>query len=209
MNDPDNKRFYSKMMTYSTFVLMFLVLGLSFYSKEIIRVLAQNPDYWISYSIVPVISLGILFSNMKGLASYSLEITKKTRTISIISGVITFLNLGLNLAFIPFIRSMGSAIAFLLTNIIFFFLTYYFAQKHYPVSYEKKKLVKIICTGVFLLAIALSLNEASLWIRLTIKTLCLAAFPIILYFWKCYEDVELRTVREGFLKIVKGLRKRE
>ena len=34
MNDPDNKRFYSKVLTYFSFGLMFCALGLNLFSRE-------------------------------------------------------------------------------------------------------------------------------------------------------------------------------
>jgi len=57
MNDPDNKRFYSKIMTYYAFGLMFFILLISLYGKEVTKVITLNPAYWDSYQIIPYISM--------------------------------------------------------------------------------------------------------------------------------------------------------
>ena len=42
MDSPDNKRFYSKVLLYSSYVLMFAIVGISLFSFEIIKVMAKS-----------------------------------------------------------------------------------------------------------------------------------------------------------------------
>ena len=42
MDSPDNKRFYSKVLLYSSYVLMFAIVGISLFSFEIIKIIAGS-----------------------------------------------------------------------------------------------------------------------------------------------------------------------
>ena len=84
IDSPDNKRFYSKVLLYSSYILMFAIVGISLFSFEIIKVIATSKDYWDAVVIIPVLSLSIFFVNMKEVTVYGLHIAKKTRIIGII-----------------------------------------------------------------------------------------------------------------------------
>ena len=79
MDAPDNKRFYSKLLTYLTFGLMFFVLGIMLFGKEIIKLFAQKPDYWDAYQIIPFIAYAILFSMFKDIAVTGLISRRKPK----------------------------------------------------------------------------------------------------------------------------------
>ncbi|TAL72173.1 MAG: hypothetical protein EPN88_05135, partial [Bacteroidetes bacterium] len=61
MDSPDNKRFYSKVLLYSSYVLMFAIVGVSLFSFEIIKVIANSKAFWGAVVIIPVLSLSIFF----------------------------------------------------------------------------------------------------------------------------------------------------
>jgi O-antigen/teichoic acid export membrane protein len=65
MDSPGNKRFYSKVLLYSSYALMLGIVGISLFSLEIIKVIATSKTYWDAVAIIPFLSLGIFFGNMK------------------------------------------------------------------------------------------------------------------------------------------------
>ncbi|MFZ4400522.1 MAG: polysaccharide biosynthesis C-terminal domain-containing protein [Bacteroidales bacterium] len=195
MNDPDAKRFYSKMMTYFTFGVMFFVLFLNFYGLEIIKVLAKKQEYWESFSIIPFISLGIIFAMLKDLASMQLQIVKKSALISKIVVSSAIFSLLINFLIIPVYGSMGAAISFIISQFFYFLLMLYFAQKHYHLPYELIKVFKLLVIGILLFLISLLLAKISLFPRLLIKFLMIILFPILLYFWNFYEEVEIKSMK--------------
>ncbi len=135
MNDPDNKRFYSKVMTYFTYGLIFFVLGVSLFGKEIIKVLSQSVNYWESFRVVPIISFAILFSMLRDVSLTGLNLTKKTKIIAFITISISILNIGFNIILIKLWGYMGAAFSTLLSQSLFFILIYVFAQKYYYIPY--------------------------------------------------------------------------
>lgn len=199
MNDPDAKRFYSKMMTYFTFGVMFFVLFLNFYGLEIIKVIAMKKEYWDSFLIIPFISLGIIFGMLRDLNTIPLQIVKKTGLISKIVIISAIVSLGLNWLIIPRYGSQGAAISFIISQFFYFILMTYFAQKNYKINYEFWKVIKMIVVGILLFFISLALADFSLPIRMISKIILIISFPVILYFLNFYEKIELESMK-GFWK---------
>lgn len=200
IDDPDNKRFYSKIMTYFCLGITFLVTSLSMFSKEIIMILAKNQDYWNSYTLVPILSFSILFATLKDVSLTGLHITKKTKVIAGIMALMSILNVFLNILLINYFGSIGAAFATLIAQIIFFYIIYKKAQEFYPIPYEIKKLFKIIFTGIVLFILSILTQDFAFFYKISTKLLLLIIFPIILYLWNFYEEIELIRLKQSWNK---------
>jgi O-antigen/teichoic acid export membrane protein len=198
MDSPDNKRFYSKALLYSSYVLMIAIIGISLFSFEIIKVISGSKQYWDAVIIIPLLSLSNFFVNMKEVTVYGLHIAKKTSIIGFIVVFSTVLSLALNLLLIPLWSITGAAIATLISQFVYWYACYYYSQKVFYVPYEIKKITVILITGAALSFSSLLINGMDLLPRLVIKTVCLLSFPFILYFLKFYEPVELQAI-SGFI----------
>ncbi len=198
IGSPEIKRFYSKVLLYSSYVLMFAIIGISLFSFEIIKVIVKSNQYWEAVVIIPFLALSVFFVNMKDVTIYGLHVVKKTRIIGIIVVFSTLLGLGLNFLLIPLWDITGAAIATLLTQFIFFLVCYYYSQKSFFVPYEIRKIFVLFVTGALLSFSCLFLNKLELFPRLLSKTLFLFSFPFILYLFRFYEPIELQSIR-GFI----------
>jgi len=196
MEAKDNKRLYSKVMTYNTFTLMIMVIGLSVFSMEVVKILARDPSYWAAYTIIPFITVSILFNSMRYLLTLNLSIVKKTAIVAIIVTIMSAINLGLNLLMIPLYQANGAAISTMITQLIFLITTYFIAQKHYKVPYEIKKLLLMVGIGILFIILGFATNGLPLYLRLLIKSALVLLFPVVLYFLKFYEKVELERIKE-------------
>lgn len=199
MDSPDNKRFYSKALLYSSYVLMFAIVGVSLFSLEIIKVIATSKTYWEAVAIIPVISMSIFFINMKDITVYGLHIAKRTRIIGIIVVFSTVVSLALNILLIPVWDITGAAVATLLSQFIYWYVCYHYSQKAFYVPYEIGKLTIMLATGAVLSFSGLLINNLDPLPRIIIKTVCFASFPFILLLFNFYEPVELQAIR-GFVK---------
>ena len=195
---PDSKRFYSKVLLYSSYILMFSIVGVSLFAFEIIKIIATSRDYWGAVIIIPFLSLSVFFVNMKEVTVYGLHIAKKTRIIGFIVVFSTILSLVLNILLIPVWDITGAAVATLLSQFIYWYACYYYSQKVFFVPYEIKKIALMLITGAALSFSSLLINGMDLLPRMLIKTICLASFPFILYLFNFYEPVELQAIR-GFI----------
>jgi O-antigen/teichoic acid export membrane protein len=196
MDEPDNKRFYSKVMTYYAFGLIFFVLGMSLFGKEVIKVLAYSTNYWDAYRVIPILSFSIFFAALKDIALIGLLIEKRTKTIALIIPVITLLNIGLNILLTHFMQYIGSAYAALISQIIYFVVVYIFAQRTYYIPYEYRKLLLITSAALILYSLASLSNDFSLMVRLIAKTMAIVSFPFVLYLFKFYEPIEIKTIKK-------------
>jgi O-antigen/teichoic acid export membrane protein len=195
MDDPGNKRFYSKVLLYSSYIIMFGIIGISLFSYEILKVLSGSKEFWQAVVIIPVLSLSVFFVNMKEVTVYGLHIAKKTKIIGLIVVFTTVISIGLNILLIPLWDITGAAIATLLAQFIYWYICYYFSQKVYYVPYEIKKITILLITGALLSFSSVILNELNLVMRLLLKTGVLISFPFILYLFGFYEDVELKAIK--------------
>lgn len=202
INSPDNGRFYSKGLTYFTYILMISVLSLNILSKEIIGIVTANKDYLISAYVVPFVSFGIIFGMMRDYCFIGLQITKRTKIMSLSIVIVTITNLVLNILFIPYMGIYGAAIATLIAQILSFLIIFFFAQKYYYIPYEVFKVFKIFVVGllIFFLSFWLSVFDISWILLIFIKLLLISIFPFVLYIWKFYEDIELQHIRRMWRK---------
>jgi O-antigen/teichoic acid export membrane protein len=206
IDSPDNRRFYSKAMLYTSYIIMFGIIGVSLFSPEIIKVITKNPELWSAYLIVPILALSVFFMNMREVSVYGLIATKKTGKLSLIVIVSSVLNLILNLLFIPVWNAMGAAFATLISQLFYWAALHYTAQKAYFIPYENRKLITLLVLGSILSLTGLLLSDMSIIPRLLIKVSMLTSFPFILYFLNFYEPVELQSIK-GFARKWSDLKK--
>jgi O-antigen/teichoic acid export membrane protein len=198
MERPDNKRFYSKVLLYSSYVMMFAIVGISLFSYEVIKVITTSKQYWEAVVIIPILSLSVFFGNMKDITVYGLHFVKKTRIIGLIIILTTLLSLALNILFIPFWDITGAALATLLSQIVYWFACYYFSQRAFFVPYENRKIAILFLVGGALSFLSMKLNGMDLLPRLVLKSISLISFPFILYLAGFYEKIELQSIK-GFV----------
>jgi len=199
IDSPDNKRFYSKALLYSSYIVMFAIIPVSLFSYELIKILPGSEEYIGAAVIVPILAIAMLFMNMKEVTVYGLHIAKKTNIIGIIFSGVTFFGLGINILLIPVWDITGTNIAYLLSQLVYWLTCYYFSQRVFYVPYELRKISLILIVGAGLSFSALLINEMNLVPRLLLKTGIVLSFPFILYLFRFYEPVELQAIR-GFVK---------
>ncbi len=129
-------------------VTIFICFCIALVSKEMIFWFFPK-SYFISYKIVPIISLAYAFSKISGLINLSFYQEKETLKLMNLSICAAILNIGLNIILIPPYGYYGAAIATLITFVFMFFLKYHFSRKHYFLPINMKLLLKMI----FLMAV--------------------------------------------------------
>lgn len=192
---PNSQRFYSKVLLYTSFIVMFAIVGVSLFSFEIVKVIATSRAYWDAVIIIPFLSLSIFFVNMKEVTVYGLHIAKKTRIIGFIVVFSTVLSLVLNILLIPIWDITGAAVATLLSQFVYWFACYYYSQKVFFIPYEIRKIALMVITGSALSFAGVLLNGMDLLPRIAIKTVCFISFPFILYLFRFYEPIELQSMK--------------
>ena len=159
-------------------ILIYFALGISLFSKEFILLL--DAKYISAYKLVPLIMIGILFSQAGGLLNLTIYQQKKTKQIMFLILTAGFLNIGLNWLLVPRYGSTGAALATTITFISFYIIKYFYSKKCYFIPVAKRELGFYLV--FFLLTITIfSFINFNLWISILLKTSVMTIFTFILF----------------------------
>ena len=159
-------------------ILIYLAIGISLFSKEFIMLL--DAKYASAYRLVPLIIVGILFSQAGGLLNLSIYQKKKTKQIMYLILGAGILNIGLNWLLVPMYGSFGAALATTMTFIFFYIIKYFYSKKCYFIPIAKRELSFYLV--FFLLIIAIfSFVNFNLWISILLKLSVMSIFTLILF----------------------------
>jgi O-antigen/teichoic acid export membrane protein len=200
MDEPNNKRFYSKVLTYSGFAIMLLVISISVFGKELVMLLARKKEYWDAWLVIPFLSFGLFFGSLRDTLFTGLSFAKKSKVSAAITISSAFINVLLNIVLIFYFQSIGAALATLLAQFFYFFLVWKYSQKYYFIPYETLKIFKIFVTGAIITSLAMLTNKLTLIPALAIKLVLIGLFPVVLYIWNFYEEIELIRMKEIWAK---------
>ena len=106
----------------------------------------------------------------------------------------------LNVLFIPRWDFYGAAAATTISQFFYFVMVFRYAQKHYPIPYETKKIALMTLLGVGLTLAGLMLNPMHVLPRVVMKSLLILSFPFLLYVFHFYEPIELERISQLWKK---------
>ncbi len=196
-----NERFYKKILTYFVFVAVAAGLFLALFSKEILQLLTgSNENYWRSYEIIPVLTIGVIFAGMKRQMGLIFLKEKRTLLLSMITIVVGIFNISMNIVFVPILGNLGAAIT-TATSQFFLFLAYYiYAQKLAPQSFEIGKIFKIFAVYVLIFFLSAFTKGLNIYWGIVVKVILLASMPFMLYLWNFFEDIEIKRIKQSWKK---------
>lgn len=164
------------------FILGLIIwLGLSLFANELIRLLSSDASFYPAAGIVPAIAFsylcfGLIFIIIKGL-----ELSGKTKTISMVYLAGLLANLLGNITLIPAYGISGSALSLLISFIVIVLLSYLLSKKHYGFQIEFNKLIIASAIAWIFFIFVEYLPSNSFLISIILK-ICLFALYIIIIF---------------------------
>ena len=179
------KLVYSRVMNYLVSATLFIVVGLSLFSREVLMVFT-TPQYYGAHIVVPFLALYLAFYHIGLRMGFGIHLAKKTLHFTWISIVTAAVNIGLNFLLVPPYGMIGAATATLACSVVWCGLLVSMSQKYYHVDYDLGSFFKIlavalivICGSYFLLA-DISLLNILIKIGLVgIFAVCLYVFDLI------------------------------
>jgi O-antigen/teichoic acid export membrane protein len=197
MKQPQARNIYSRTMTYFVFVIVFVSLGVMFFSKELLMIISA-PEFRKAYTVVPLILLSMIFWGMTYVFQTGILIEKKTRYMFFINMTAAILVIVLNMIFIPRISMYGAALAIMLANLVTAVITCLISNSLFKIDYEFLRLTKIFAVASVLYLLSgylLSMFDPGIAGEVAVKLLFFASFPYILHFVSFYREEELRKLR--------------
>ncbi len=198
-NREGDKRYFSKLMTYLTFILVWGGLALSLFSEEIIKLFALNPAYWPAYKVVPIVIFSYVFFGMRLVSSLGMYLTQNTKHVAYITIAAAAFNVILNFIFVPKYGMMAAAYSTLAAFVFLYILSDIFSGKYYKIPFENIKLFKMIIAGTIFYMISF-LFPANILINILLKLFLILAYPFVLYLLKFYDAIELERLNGFYIK---------
>jgi O-antigen/teichoic acid export membrane protein len=199
--DPHAPQLYARVFTYYFAGLGFVVLFLSVYAHEIVRVMAA-PDYQQAYRVVPLIALGQLFRGFVLIGPVGLTLKRKTTYHALMAIIAAAVNLGLNFLWFPPYGMIGAAAATAVAFWVQSLLITGMSQRYYPIPIETSRLLKLGIAG-------LAVYVASTWLpadgdlltQVAAKATLLALCPCLLIALRFFQAGEI----DSMLAAMRGL----
>lgn len=198
LSDSDARRFFARVLTYFTFVLMFSAMALSLFSRELIVLFtAGNDEYHGAYAVVPLITFSFVLKGMQYYFSLGLHYVKRTSYNAwIVMGCALF-SLLLNLFLIPRLGIIGAAITLTVTTLLMAVLYYYYSQKFYYIHFEVRRLIIILLTGLTVFFLGWYTSIFGVWISVSVKLLLVIGFPWLLLKLQFFNADEVNRLRQA------------
>lgn len=188
----------AKITTYYWCVILFLGLGISSLSKDVIRIMAK-PAYYPAHQIVTIVVIGFLIHGLYFMVVNQLFYAKETKQLPIYTLISAGTNIGLNLVTVPVYGIVAAAWNTTLGYTLLFLLVFNHSRKIYPIPYEYRRLgLLTFCALAVYFPIGF-IQFANPFINLALRSLALSAYPLSLFLLHFFTAQELNTFK-GLLR---------
>jgi O-antigen/teichoic acid export membrane protein len=192
-SEETSKTIFATVAAYNAALFAFLGLGTILFAREIIMVFVTS-QYLEAEAVVPFVVWASIFQSLSSVPARGIYLVKKTGVLPAVVLAPAALNIGLNFVLIPRYGMMGAAWSTLLAYPMLLGLTLWLAQRVYSIPYDYRRIAKPLLLTLGLSLIKDVLPTDSLLIALALKTLLLAAFPLLLVAWGFVTTRERRAI---------------
>ncbi len=213
---PDRQRaFVRQMTTFVCAVSVALVVFLSVFSDEAIRILAWGkPEFAAAAFIVPLLAFS---QALQGLAAFTEAGISLGNRPAYISGVAIFCaaaNIGLNLLLVPRFGLLGAGWATLSSFILWNALHVFFSRRFYGIRFDVRRFAHAGLVGALLIVVARAIPaDLSPLVVCPLKALVVLAYPALLLGtgflppdeWQQLSNFVRDTRRDGIKSMVGAL----
>ena len=184
----------ARILTYYLFVAILLVVGVTLFTPEFLRILA-TPSYAGAGSVVFLLSCSFLFYGCYIIFFIILSLTKKTLSILPVTIPPLLVSVALNYYLVPSMGGMGSAVASTSAYLLMATLTYAFTNRLFPIRYEWGRIVKMVMVAGSIIIVGRIFPIESLLISIVVKTFLVLAYFALLVAMKFFLPIELETIK--------------
>ena len=169
------------------FIGAFICFAYILFSHELVHLIAGDPSFYESYSLIPIMALMMVLQNIT-IFIPGVNISKQTKYIAIIQIVYLIINVILNYILIPKYGLRGAAIATTSSGFLAFLINYKISQRFYFIPHDVKRLSAVlmfVVLGIVYFWFGESipvLNNMDIFIRILIKTVLLSILGIVTFF---------------------------
>jgi len=174
-DDDEARSTYAFVLTYVLFVTCWASAALGLLSPWIVRLVSSSPAFYPASRVVAPIAFSTAAYAAYVVVAIGVGRARKTQLNWIVTGVAAALNIALNAVLIPPYGMMGAAIATAVAYAAMFVGMTWQAQSVFPVRYQWRRVVTVVCVAVGLTAVG-KLVHADLAVAIVLSL----AFPVAL-----------------------------
>ena len=175
----DAKETYATIMKYFVIISLVIYLGINLYLSGIQVLIGKEFRVEQGLKIVPIVSLGYLLYGIFVNLSVWYKVNDLTRYGALLTLGGALITITINILFIPLYGYLASAWAHVACYGVMVVGSYLFSIKHYPIPYEKSKLIGYLVLGIAIVIVTRMVNYPGLLIELIINTFLIAGFIFI------------------------------
>ncbi|MDX8337816.1 polysaccharide biosynthesis C-terminal domain-containing protein [Draconibacterium sp. IB214405] len=175
----DDPKVYATVMKYFVIFGLLIFLGMVLFI-DVVKVIVDS-NYHEGLKVVPIVLMANLFYGMYFTLSLWYKLTDKTRFgayMALTGAAITIL---LNLAFVPVMGYMGSAIAVFCCFLVMLIMSFVLGKKHYPVPYDLKRIGSYFLAATVLVIAAQFTLELSPIFKYLLNAVLVFAFILVVF----------------------------
>ncbi len=189
-DDREAKRTYSFVLTYLVVICSWVSLALGALAPWLVDVLAPKPEFRrAAEAVAPLAFAATAYAAYTVIAIGSGR-ARRTQLNWVVSGFAAAINVALNVILIPRYGMIGAAISTLAAYVALFGGMYVYAQRVYPVSYQRRRVLTAAAA-----AVALTIAARALDVPLGVAILLIAAYPGALLALGFFLPAERRRLR--------------
>jgi len=202
---PDAKQIYSRILTYHAVAGLLVFVGLSAFSRDIVRLMTA-PDYFGAQWVVPWVALGYVFYGMSNTARLGLMLSQRTELTLPLNAAAAGCNIALNFALLPRFGIIGAAMATTFSFLALAIINYAVTYRVYPIPCEPVRLAKAVGAAIAIAAVIMLFPPRVLALRLIAATACAAAYPALLLVLGFFHKDETRAISRILARGLSALR---
>jgi len=175
----DAAKMFSKIMIYFLAGSMGVALGISFLTKDFLRIVA-NKAYWDAYKLVPIICTAYIIAGIIAISGAGLLIKNKTKYKALSTTTAVVINIILNFILIPRWGAGGAAISTLVSFLVRMLIDAFYSQRFFHINYDAKKIFKISIIYIVSVFTAQFINIESEFISIITSFLIYLIYPVLI-----------------------------
>ena len=179
-NQPNAKEIYARVATYYLMAICAVGLAIACLARQLVSLVA-SPDYLSAYTVVPIVTLAMVFLSANAVFRVGLLLAGRTPYLAVIKGCSAAVNIALNFLLIPSYGMMGAAVATAATFGLETITILTVSQRVYPIQFELDRLAKLAAVSLVIFIACWSVPVENLWLAIVSKAGILALFPVLLY----------------------------
>lgn len=179
-NDKNAKDLYKLMLTYYFIVGLFVTVGVSIFSREILMLISGRAEYVMAYKIIPVVMMAFLIYGTVGIIDNGIYFTRKISCHAYIFWSCVLINWFLNSTFIPIFGYLAAAYNILVTFSLVVVLVFIVSNRLFKIHFETVRLIKIFISSGLILLAGLILGNGELIKSLLLKSVMMI---VLLLYW--------------------------